>query len=126
MTPAGPLMPSGVPESLFAVFHSTYASITPCLIVGATAGRMRLFPSILMMAAWMLAVYCPFARIVWGGGYLEQLGLIDFAGGVVIHVTAGAAALAAAQVLGPRARFTSTGGARSAPPPRRAPISVHQ
>ena len=83
------------------------------LIIGAYAGRMRLFASLLFCSAWMLVVYCPFARMVWGGGFLEGLGLIDFAGGVVIHVTAGASALVAAHVIGPRARFAAAGG----PPP---------
>jgi Amt family ammonium transporter len=95
MNPLAPLALAGprVPAALHAVFQSTYASITPCLIIGAYVGRMRFFPSIALCAGWMLAVYCPFARMVWGGGLLEHLGLIDFAGGIVIHITAGAAAL---------------------------------
>lgn len=91
------------------------ASITPCIIIGAYAGRMRFFASLLFCALWMFAVYVPFARMVWGGGLLEHLGLIDFAGGVVIHVTAGAASLVAAQVIGPRLQFAAEGG--KPPPP---------
>ncbi len=109
VTPLGPLVGAAsarVPEALYAVFHSTYAAITPCVIVGAYAGRMRFSASVLFCAAWMLTVYCPFARMVWGGGFLEQVGLIDFAGGVVIHITAGIAALVSAKMLGPRQLFT--------------------
>jgi Amt family ammonium transporter len=110
VTPMGPLVGAAgarVPEALYAVFHSTYAAITPCVIVGAYAGRMRFSASVMFCAAWVLTVYVPFARMVWGGGFLEQIGLIDFAGGVVIHVTAGMSALVAAKVVGPRRRFTS-------------------
>jgi Amt family ammonium transporter len=113
VTPLGPLVGAAgarVPEALYAVFHSTYAAITPCVIVGAYAGRMRFSASVLFCAAWMLTVYCPFARMVWGGGFLEQIGLIDFAGGVVIHVTAGMSALVAAKMVGPRRVFTATSG----------------
>ena len=106
ITPSGPLVAPGIPEALMALFHSTYASITPCVIVGAYACRMKFSASIAFCMAWMLAVYVPFARMVWGGGFLHQLGLIDFAGGVVIHVTAGVSALVAAQYIGPRKRFT--------------------
>ena len=107
ITPAGPLVAPGVPEALFAVFHSTYAAITPCVIIGAYVGRMKFSASVAFCVAWMLAVYVPFARMVWGGGFLHQVGLIDFAGGVVIHVTAGVSALVAAHVIGPRKRFLS-------------------
>ena len=107
ITPLGPLVPPGVPAALQAVFHSTYASITPCVVVGAYACRMKFSASILFCMAWMIAVYVPFARMVWGGGFLHQIGLIDFAGGVVIHVTAGVSALVAAQVIGPRKSFTA-------------------
>ena len=106
ITPAGPLLEPGVPEALFAVFHSTYAAITPCVIIGAYVGRVKFSASVLFCVAWMLAVYVPFARMVWGGGFLHQAGLIDFAGGVVIHVTAGVSALVAAHVVGPRKSFT--------------------
>lgn len=85
LTVAGPLTAAGIPEALYATFHATYATITPCLVVGAYAGRVRFAASVLFCVAWMLVVYCPFAHMVWGGGFLEQAGLIDFAGGVVIH-----------------------------------------
>ena len=107
ITPAGPLVAPGVPEALLAVFHSTYAAITPCVIVGAYACRMKFSASILFCLAWMLAVYVPFARMMWGGGFLHQVGMIDLAGGLVIHVTAGISALVAAQFIGPRKRFTA-------------------
>ena len=107
VTPAGPLVTPGVPEALLAVFHSTYAAITPCVLIGSYVGRMKFSASVLFCVAWMLAVYVPFARMVWGGGFLHTIGLIDFAGGVVIHVTAGVSALVAAQVIGPRKRFAA-------------------
>ena len=112
MGPIAPLAVAGpgVPVPLHAVFQATYATITPCLIIGAYAGRMRFFPSIALCAGWMLAVYCPFARMVWGGGLLEQMGLVDFAGGIVIHITAGFAALVAAMYMRPRRRLPKSHG----------------
>ncbi len=94
-----------IPESLFAMFQMTFAIITPALIVGGYAERMKFSSSLLFSAIWLIAVYVPITHWVWGGGWLAELGLYDFAGGTVVHITAGVAALVAALVLGPRRGF---------------------
>ena len=94
-----------VPESAFAIYQLTFAIITPALIVGAFAERMRFSAVLLFAALWSLFVYVPVAHWVWGGGWLADLGLMDAAGGTVVHVAAGVAALVAASVLGPRRGF---------------------
>ncbi|MCY3838131.1 MAG: ammonium transporter [Gammaproteobacteria bacterium] len=94
-----------VPESVFATFQLTFAIIAPALIVGAFVERMRFSAVLLFTGAWSLLVYSPVAHWVWGGGWLGQLGLLDYAGGTVVHVTAGTAAIVAAKVLGPRQGF---------------------
>ena len=94
-----------VPESVFATFQLTFAIIAPALIVGAFVERMRFSAVLLFTVCWSLLVYSPVAHWVWGGGWLGQLGLLDYAGGTVVHVTAGTAALVAAMVLGPRQGF---------------------
>ena len=94
-----------IPESIFATFQLTFAIITPALIIGAFAERMRFSAVLLFTALWSLLVYSPVAHWVWGGGWLGDLGLMDFAGGTVVHVTAGTAAVVAAMVLGPRRGF---------------------
>lgn len=94
-----------IPESLFALFQMTFAIITPALIIGGFAERMKFSAVLLFSAIWLLAVYAPITHWVWGGGWLAQMGLLDFAGGTVVHVTAGVAALVAAMVLGPRKGF---------------------
>ena len=96
-----------IPESLFATFQLTFAIITPALVVGAFVERMRFAAVLLFTALWSLLVYAPVAHWVWGGGWLQGLGLMDFAGGTVVHVTAGTAAVVAAVVLGPRRGFPS-------------------
>ena len=101
-----------IPESLFALFQMTFAIITPALVVGAFAERMKFSAMLLFSMLWLLVVYVPVAHWVWGGGWLMQLGVLDFAGGVVVHITAGVAALVAALVLGPRRGF----GAQALPP----------
>jgi Amt family ammonium transporter len=94
-----------IPESLFMLFQMTFAIITPALIIGGFAERMK-FSAILMFSAlWLFLVYVPVTHWVWGGGWLGQMGLYDFAGGTVVHITAGVAALVAALVLGPRRGF---------------------
>ena len=94
-----------IPESLFATFQATFAIITPVLIVGALVERMR-FPAVLLFAAlWSLLVYAPVAHWVWGGGWLGNIGILDYAGGIVVHSTAGTAALVVAMVMGPRPGF---------------------
>jgi len=95
-----------VPESLFAMFQMTFAIITPALVVGAFAERMRFGAMLLFSAVWLLAVYAPVTHWVWhSDGWLFKQGLLDFAGGTVVHITAGVAALVCALVLGPRKGF---------------------
>jgi Amt family ammonium transporter len=97
-----------IPESLFMLFQMTFAIITPALIIGGFAERMKFSAVLLFSGLWLLAVYAPVAHWVWGGGWLSQMGLYDFAGGVVVHITAGTAALVAAMVIGPRRGFPKT------------------
>jgi len=97
-----------IPETVFAAFQMTFAIITPALIVGAFAERMKFSAMMLFSGAWTVLVYFPVAHWVWGGGWLGQMGLIDFAGGTVVHVTAGVAAVVCALVLGQRRGFLSS------------------
>jgi Amt family ammonium transporter len=94
-----------IPAILFAIFQMTFAIITPALIVGAFAERMRFSAMLLFSTLWMLLVYAPVCHWVWGGGWLGDLGLQDFAGGTVVHITAATAALVAAVMIGPRRGF---------------------
>jgi len=94
-----------IPESLFMLFQMTFAIITPALIIGGFAERMKFSAMLLFSALWLLLVYVPVTHWVWGGGWLGEMGLYDFAGGTVVHITAGVAALVAALVLGPRRGF---------------------
>ena len=96
-----------IPETVFAAFQMTFAIITPALIVGAFAERMKFSSMMLFSGIWALVVYFPVANWVWGGGWLGSMGLIDFAGGTVVHVTAGVAAVVAALMLGQRKGFLS-------------------
>jgi Amt family ammonium transporter len=95
----------GIPAVLFAMFQMTFAIITPALIVGGFAERMRFSAMLLFCSIWLLAVYAPVCHWVWGGGWLGNMGLQDFAGGTVVHITAAVAALTAAVVMGPRRGF---------------------
>ncbi len=97
-----------IPETVFASFQMTFAIITPALIVGAFAERIKFSAMLLFSALWTLIVYFPVANWVWGGGWLGQMGLIDFAGGTVVHVTAGVGALVFAIVIGQREGFPTT------------------
>ncbi|MGD8236258.1 MAG: ammonium transporter [Chromatiales bacterium] len=97
-----------IPEALFMLFQMTFAIITPALIIGGFAERMKFSSMVLFSALWLLAVYVPVTHWVWGGGWLGEMGLYDFAGGTVVHITAGVAALVAALVLGPRRGFGTT------------------
>ena len=101
-------MRNGIPETLFVMFQMTFAVITPALIVGGFAERMKFSAMLLFSAAWMLLVYAPVCHWVWGGGWLGDMGLQDFAGGTVVHITAGVAALVAAMMMGPRRGFGAT------------------
>lgn len=96
-----------IPESLFALFQMTFAIITPALIIGGFAERMKFSAVLLFSAIWLIVVYAPITHWVWGGGWLGEMGLLDFAGGTVVHITAGVAALVAAIVVGPRNGFPS-------------------
>ncbi|MES9961026.1 MAG: ammonium transporter [Sedimenticola sp.] len=97
-----------IPESLFMLFQMTFAIITPALIVGGFAERMKFSSMLLFSGIWLILVYVPITHWVWGGGWLGEMGLYDFAGGTVVHITAGVAALVAAMVLGPRKGFPTT------------------
>ena len=101
-------MSGDIPESVFAMFQLTFAIITPALIVGGFAERMRFSSMLLFSGLWVIVVYAPITHWVWGGGFLGEAGLLDFAGGTVVHITAGVAALVAALVMGPRKGFPST------------------
>lgn len=92
-----------IPESLFAMFQMTFAIITPALIIGGFAERMKFSAVLLFSAIWLLVVYAPITHWVWGGGWLGNM--LDYAGGTVVHITAGVAALVAAIVIGPRNGF---------------------
>jgi Amt family ammonium transporter len=94
-----------IPDMLFMAFQATFAIITAALISGAVVGRMRFSAYVAFISLWGLFVYAPVAHWVWGGGWLDGLGALDFAGGTVVHVNAGAAALTAALVLGPRSDY---------------------
>jgi Amt family ammonium transporter len=98
-------MSGTIPTSLFAIFQMTFAIITPALIAGAFAERMRFSAMLLFSTIWLLVVYSPVCHWVWGGGWLGAMGLQDFAGGTVVHITAAVAALVAALVMGPRRGF---------------------
>jgi Amt family ammonium transporter len=95
-------MSGTIPESLFMVFQMTFAIITPALIVGAFADRMKFSAMLLFTGAWMLAIYAPITHWVWGGGFLGEAGVLDFAGGTVVHINAGIAGLVACIVVGKR------------------------
>ena len=97
-----------IPETVFTMYQMTFAIITPALIVGAFAERMKFSAMLWFSALWVSLVYAPVCHWVWGGGWLGEMGLKDFAGGTVVHVNAGVAALVAALVLGKRRGFPET------------------
>ena len=94
-----------IPESVFVMFQMTFAVIKPALIIGAFAERVKFSAVLIFSSIWLIIVYVPITHWVWGGGWLMQLGLLDFAGGTVVHITAGTAALVAAMVVGNRKGF---------------------
>ncbi len=94
-----------LPESVFVMFQMTFAIITPALIVGGFAERMKFSSMLLFSVLWVTVVYFPVCHWVWGGGWLAEMGLLDFAGGTVVHITAGVAALVCAMVIGNRNGF---------------------
>jgi Amt family ammonium transporter len=97
-----------IPETVFMTFQMTFAIITPALIVGAFAERMKFSALLWFMGLWLFLVYVPVAHWVWGGGWLADKGVLDFAGGTVVHINAGIAGLVAAIVLGKRKGFPTT------------------
>lgn len=97
-----------IPETVYFMFQMTFAIITPALIVGAFAERMKFSAMLWFSTLWLIIVYLPVCHWIWGGGWLADLGVKDFAGGIVIHVNAGFAALVAALVLGKRKGFPTT------------------
>ncbi|GAA0279828.1 ammonium transporter [Alteraurantiacibacter aestuarii] len=97
-----------IPESTFALFQMTFAAITPALMVGAWVDRARFSWVVLFCAIWGLVVYAPVAHWIWGGGWLSEMGVLDFAGGLVVHTTAGVSALVIALLLGKRQGFPSS------------------
>ena len=107
------------PETIFIAFQLTFAIITCALIVGGFAERMRFSAMVLFSVLWSLLVYAPVCHWVWGGGWLAEMGFLDFAGGAVVHLTAGVAALVAAMVLGPRSGFP-----QKPMPPHSLPLTV--
>ena len=112
-------MNGGIPATLFAIFQMTFAIITPALIVGGFAERMRFSARLLFSTLWLIIVYSPICHWVWGGGWLGNMGLQDFAGGTVVHITAGVAAVVAAMMMGPRKGFGTT-----AMPPHNLTLTV--
>jgi Amt family ammonium transporter len=108
-----------IPETLFFMFQMTFAIITPALVIGGFAERMRFSAVLGFTILWLLLVYVPLAHWVWGGGWLAKLGVMDFAGGIVVHVSAGVAALVCALVLGRRRGFPQTSMA-----PHSLPLTV--
>jgi len=108
-----------IPETLFFMFQMTFAIITPALVIGGFAERMRFSAVLGFTVLWLLFVYVPLAHWVWGGGWLAKLGVMDFAGGIVVHVSAGVAALVCALVLGRRRGFPETAMA-----PHSLPLTV--
>ena len=97
-----------IPESVYFMFQMTFAIITPALIVGAFAERMKFSAMLWFSGLWLCLVYLPICHWIWGGGWLAKLGVMDFAGGIVIHINAGIAALVSALVLGKRRGFPTT------------------
>ena len=112
-------MSGDIPETLFVMFQMTFAIITPALIVGAFVERIK-FPAVIMITGiWLVLVYSPVTHWVWGGGWLAKMGVMDFAGGLVVHTTAGISALVIVKMLGPRNGFP-----RSIKPPHSPVIAM--
>jgi Amt family ammonium transporter len=108
-----------IPHLLFMAYQGTFAVITAALISGAVVERIRFAPYLIFLTAWSLLVYAPVAHWIWGGGWLGRSGALDFAGGTVVHITAGAAACVAALQLGPREDY-----ARRALLPHSVPLTL--
>ncbi|MCH7711992.1 MAG: ammonium transporter [Chloroflexi bacterium] len=117
-TEAGPYSDT-IPHQAFMIFQAMFAIITPALITGAFADRMKFSAFVIFVVLWVTIVYAPMAHWVWGGGWLGSLGALDFAGGTVVHINAGVAALAAALIIGKRIGFGT-----QAMPPHNVPMVV--
>jgi Amt family ammonium transporter len=109
----------GIPEYVFVMFQAMFAIITPALMIGAFAERMRFGPYLAFITLWILLVYCPLAHMVWGGGWIGAMGAKDFAGGLVVHMSSGYSALVAALFLGKR-----KGYGKDPMPPHNLPFAV--
>jgi len=112
-------MSGTIPESVFVMFQMTFAIITPALVVGGFAERMKFSSMMWFSVLWLVVVYLPVCHWVWGGGWLADMGVLDFAGGLVVHITAGVGAIVAAMVLGNRKGFP-----RTAMPPHNLTMTV--
>jgi Amt family ammonium transporter len=99
---------ASIPESVFMTFQMTFAIITPALIAGAFADRMKFSALLWFMGLWLIVIYAPIAHMVWGGGLMGGMGVLDYAGGTVVHINAGVAGLVAALVLGKRMGYGKT------------------
>jgi Amt family ammonium transporter len=97
-----------IPETVFITFQMTFAIITPALIAGAFAERMKFSAMMWFMGLWLIFVYAPIAHWVWGGGFLGSAGVLDFAGGTVVHINAGVAGLVCALIIGKRKGYGTT------------------
>jgi Amt family ammonium transporter len=111
--------PRQIPEYIFIMFQAMFAIITPALILGAVAERMKFSAFLAFISVWLLVVYCPLAFMVWGGGWIFKAGAIDFAGGLVVHMSSGTSALVAALMLGKRQGF-----GREPMPPHSLPLCL--
>ena len=111
--------PRYIPEYIFVMFQAMFAIITPALILGAVVERMKFSTFVVFISIWLLVVYCPLAYMVWGGGWIFKAGAIDFAGGMVVHMSSGYSALVAALMLGKRKGF-----GREPMPPHSVPLCL--
>jgi ammonium transporter, Amt family len=111
--------PRNIPEYIFIMFQGMFAIITPALIIGAVAERMKFSAFVVFITLWVLIVYSPLAHMVWGGGWIYDSGAIDFAGGLVVHMSSGFSALVAAILVGPR-----RGHGKEAMPPHNLPLCL--
>jgi Amt family ammonium transporter len=110
-----PGVASDIPGLVFAGYQGMFAVITPALMTGAFADRLRFMPYLLLICVWIILVYCPFCHWIWGGGWMATWGVVDFAGGIVVHTTAGFSALAAVHFLGSRAKILGTKSTTTTP-----------
>ena len=106
---------TNIPHTVFMAFQCMFAALTAALISGSYAERMRFSAMLLFTALWMVFAYCPMAHWVWGGGWMAELGAVDFAGGAVVHMASAAAALACAHALGPRIGITAPASPNNLP-----------